>query len=458
MRFAGWRRWIDEHALARSSDQPRPIQIRLDFPPTNRYTPPRSRSTVSLAEEPMPCVSGASALRLDQISNDPIEPNGSYSQVVTMRYRVAAPDLSGNESAYVNECLRSTWISSNGPFLGKFEASVADYTNTRHGIATCNGTVALHLALTGLGIGPGDEVIVPSLTFVATANAVVYCGATPVFADSDQDTWCISVQSVARLLSPRTRAIIPVHLYGHACDMGPLLELARRKGIWVIEDCAEALGATYEGRPIGSFGTAGTFSFYGNKLVTTGEGGMVVTNDEPLAERLRLLRGQGMDPERRYWHPIVGFNYRMTNVAAALGLAQMERIDQLLHDRKQVAAWYNERLGNLGSLVLPPEAVGTTNAFWMYSVLTPNAVWRDRLMADLAKRGIETRPFFYPLHEFPMYQGHRNDNGCPTVRDLSYRGLSLPTSSYRREEDIDVITGELRELLRQYPTPSARAA
>jgi perosamine synthetase len=375
-----------------------------------------------------------------------------------MRYRVAAPDLSGNESAYVNECLRSTWISSNGPFIGKFEGCIASHTNTRHAIATCNGTVALHLALTGLGVGPGDEVIVPSLTFVATANAVGYCGARPVFADSAPDTWCLSVDSVARLLSPRTRAVIPVHLYGHPCDMDPLLDLARRHGLWVIEDCAEALGATYHGRPIGSFGTVSTFSFYGNKLVTTGEGGMVVTDDEALAERLRLLRGQGMDPQRRYWHPLVGFNYRMTNVAAALGVAQMERFDQLLRDRKQIAAWYNERLGDLPFLVLPMEASGASSAFWMYSLLTPNHVWRESLMADLAKKGIETRPFFYPVHEFPMYQGCRNDNNCPVARDLSYRGLSLPTSSYLKKWDIDVITRELRDLVMQYPSPYVRAA
>ena len=266
-----------------------------------------------------------------------------------MRYPVAAPDLSGNESAYVNECLRSTWISSNGPFISKFEGCIAGCTKSRHAIGTCNGTVALHLALTGLGIGPGDEVIVPSLTFVATANAVGYCGANPVFADSARDTWCLSVESVGALASPRTRAVIPVHLYGHPCDMDPLLDLARRHGLWVIEDCAEALGATYHDRPIGSFGIISTFSFYGNKLVTTGEGGMVVTDDDALAERLRLLRGQGMDPQRRYWHPLVGFNYRMTNIAAALGVAQMERFDQLLHNRKQIAAWYNERLGTCRS-------------------------------------------------------------------------------------------------------------
>jgi perosamine synthetase len=379
-------------------------------------------------------------------------------EVFSMRYRVAAPDLSGNEAAYVNECLRSTWISSNGPFIGKFEASIAACTNTHHAIATCNGTVALHLALTGLGIGPGDEVIVPSLTYVATANAVVYCGARPVFADSQPDTWCLSVPSVARLLTSRTKAVIPVHLYGHPCDMEPLMELARRKGLWVIEDCAEALGATYQGRPVGSFGTVSTFSFYGNKLVTTGEGGMVVTDDEPLADQLRLLRGQGMDPQRRYWHPIVGFNYRMTNIAAALGLAQMERFNRLLQDRKRIAAWYNERLCHIPHLRLPVEAGGASNAFWMYSILTPTHSWRDGLIADLANRGIETRPFFYPVHEFPMYRGCRTDNDCPVARDLSYRGLSLPTSSYLQERDIDLITREVRELLMGYPDPCTRAA
>lgn len=381
-----------------------------------------------------------------------------FIEVVSMRYRVAAPDLSGNESAYVNECLRSTWISSNGPFIGKFESSIAACTNTRHAIATCNGTVALHLALTGLGIGPGDEVIVPSLTYVATANAVVYCGASPVFADSEPDTWCLSVPSVARLLSARTKAVIPVHLYGHPCDMEPLLDLARRKGLWVIEDCAEALGATYQGRPVGSFGTVSTFSFYGNKLVTTGEGGMVVTDDDRLGDHLRLLRGQGMDPQRRYWHPIVGFNYRMTNIAAAMGLAQMERFHQLLQDRKRIAASYKERLGRLPFLKLPMEAAGASSAFWMYSLLTLNPAWRDGLMADLANRGIETRPFFYPVHEFPMYRRSRNDNDCPVARDLSYRGLSLPTSSYLQEKDIDVISREIRDLLMGYSNPCPRAA
>jgi perosamine synthetase len=240
--------------------------------------------------------------------------------------------------------------------------------------------------------------------------------------------------------------------------MDPLVELAKQNKLWIIEDCAEALGATYHGRPVGGFGSVSTLSFYGNKIVTTGEGGMVLTNDDELAQRLRLLRGQGMDPNHRYWHPIIGFNYRMTNVAAAMGVAQMERIDQLLRGRKQIAAWYHERLPGLPSLVLPIEAAGVSSAFWMYSILTASNVCRQSLMADLARKGIETRPFFYPVHEFPMYQGYRSDNGCPVACDLSYRGLSLPTSSYLQTQDIDVITREVCELLSHYPSVSIRAA
>jgi perosamine synthetase len=365
-----------------------------------------------------------------------------------MRYTVAAPDLSGNELAYVTECLQSTWISSNGRFIGEFESRMARQTGTEHGVATANGTVALHLAMMALGLQPGDEVIVPTLTYVATANCVAYCGATPVFADSDPDTWCVSAESVERLITPRTRGIIPVHLYGHACEMGPLMDLARRHNLWVVEDCAEALGTCYEDRPVGSWGTLGVLSFFGNKIVTTGEGGMVVTGDAELAERMRLLRGQGMAPTRRYWHPIIGYNYRMTNVEAAIGVAQMERIDQLLAHRRRLAGWYHDRLCGVSAVTLPVERAPATNVFWMYSVLLERSDWRDPVMADFAQRGIETRPFFYPVHEFPMYRGHRTDHGCPVACDLSYRGVCLPTSCRINEADADVIAGELRDLIR----------
>jgi perosamine synthetase len=360
---------------------------------------------------------------------------------------VAAPDLSGREAEYVNECLRTNWISSRGRFISEFEARFAAFTQRKHAIATCNGTVALHLALLGLGLQPGDEVIVPSLTYVATANAVTYCGATPVFADSDPTTWCVSVESMERLITPRTRGLIPVHLYGHPCDMEPILALAQERGLWVLEDCAEAQGATYDGRPVGSFGAAAMFSFFGNKVVTTGEGGMVLADDDVLAARLRLLRGQGMDLQRSYWHPIIGHNFRMTNIEAAIGLGQMEHVEQLIRDRRRIAGWYRERLCDVASLTLPGEAPRVANVFWLYSILVEKPGRRDPLMKELAEDGIETRPFFYPAHTFPMYRDCRSDKGCPVAQDLATRGINLPTSSYLKEKDVDFIAATLRNRL-----------
>jgi perosamine synthetase len=387
-----------------------------------------------------------------------------------MKYMIAAPDLSETEIAYVNECLRTNWISSKGRFIEEFETSFAHFLHRKHAVATCNGTIALHLALLGMGIGPGDEVIVPSLTYVATANAVTYCGATPVFADSEPYSWCVSVESIARLITPKTKGIIPVHLYGHPCDMDPILDLAKANRLWVVEDCAEAQGATYAGIPVGKFGTAAMFSFFGNKIITTGEGGMVVTDDDELAERLRLLRGQGMDLSRRYWHPIIGYNFRMTNIAAAIGLGQMERASQLIADRRRIGGWYNERLKDVTALTLPPNAPRCQTVYWLYSVLVNEASgmmgepgrigarsaaqarrkWgnrRDALMAELAQAGIETRPFFYPIHQFPMYRDHRTDTSCPVACALSASGISLPTSSYLKEPDINLIAALLRGLL-----------
>jgi perosamine synthetase len=350
---------------------------------------------------------------------------------------------------YVNECLKTNWISSQGQFISKFEEQFAQAVSRKHALATCNGTVALHLALLGLGVGPGDEVIVPSLTYIATANAVAYCGATPVFADCDPKTWCVSPDSVAQLVSRRTKGIIPVHLYGHPCAMENLSDIADAHQLWMVEDCAEAFGATYRGRPVGSFGVASMFSFFGNKILTTGEGGMVVTDDDHLAARLRLVKGQGMDPARRYWHSIIGYNYRMTNVAAAIGLGQLEHVDQLMGDRKRIAKWYAERLRDVPGLTLPGEAPGVSNIFWLYSILLDDPVLRDPFMAELAKLGIETRPLFYPVHVFPMYRHCRTDGGCPVACDLSSRGLNLPTSSYLAEKDIDVIASEVRRVLKR---------
>jgi perosamine synthetase len=231
--------------------------------------------------------------------------------------------------------------------------------------------------------------------------------------------------------------------------MDDLSDIAVAHQLWMVEDCAEAFGATYRGRPVGSFGAASMFSFFGNKILTTGEGGMVVTDDDQLAARLRLVKGQGMDPARRYWHSIIGYNYRMTNVAAAIGLGQLEHVDQLMGDRKRIAQWYAGRLRDVPGLTLPGEAPGVSNIFWLYSILLDDPVLRDPFMAELAKLGIETRPLFYPVHVFPMYRHCRTDGGCPVACDLSSRGLNLPTSSYLAEKDIDVIAGEVCRVLKR---------
>ena len=238
------------------------------------------------------------------------------------------------------ECLDSTWISSIGAFIGKFERAIAEATGARHAISVSNGTVALHLALHCLDIGPGDEVIVPSFTYIASVHAIAQTGATPVFADSRAGDWQLDPADVERRLTPRTKAIMPVHLYGAACDMRALMDIARRHGLRVVEDCAEALGTTIRGQHVGTFGDVGTFSFFGNKTVTTGEGGMVIAGDDALAARLRMTKGQGQSLTRRYWHEMLGFNYRMTNIAAAIGLAQIERLPAVLERKRSIASEY----------------------------------------------------------------------------------------------------------------------
>ncbi len=316
---------------------------------------------------------------------------------------VATPALVGKEREYVMDCLDSNWISSNGSYIGRFETSFAEFCGVRHSLACCNGTVALHLALLGLGIGPGDEVLVPTLTYIASANAVTYCGAKPVFLDSEPDTWNIDPAALEAAIGPRTKAILVVHLYGHPADMEPILAIARNHGLAIVEDAAEAHGAEYKGRRVGSFGDVATFSFYGNKVITTGEGGMVVTNDPALAERMLVLRGQGQDLKRRYWFPVVGYNYRMTNIEAAIGLAQLEKIDWHLSRRRQHAKQYQARLGNLPGLILSPEQPWARNAYWMNCAVLPIelTVTRDEVMRQLQLRGVETRPFFYPMHVLP---------------------------------------------------------
>ena len=267
---------------------------------------------------------------------------------------VYQPELSGNEKKYVNECLDTNWISAKGRFVKDFEKGIAEYLGVNHAVSVSNGTVALHLALMTLGIGEGDEVILPSLTYVASANAVTYTGATPVFADSLYESWQIDPADVERKITDKTKAIMVVHLYGQPCDMDAIMKIAKAHNLYVIEDCAEAFGSKYKGRCVGGFGDISAFSFYGNKTITTGEGGMVVTNDKALAERAAHIKDQGMSLEREYWHDIIGYNYRMTNICAAIGLAQLEQADDFIARKIQVADWYKTYLKDT-PVECPPE-------------------------------------------------------------------------------------------------------
>jgi perosamine synthetase len=334
------------------------------------------------------------------------------------------PDLGGNVKKYVNECLDTSWISSRGRFVADFEGAFAERIGVEHAASVCNGTVALHLALLALGIGPGDEVIVPTLTYIASVNAIAYTGATPVFVDSLRSTWQMDPQDVERHITPRTRAIMAVHLYGQACDMDPLMRIARDHRLFMIEDCAEAFGTTYGSRHVGTFGDISTFSFFGNKTITTGEGGMVVSNDRTLIDRSRHLKGQGLAAHREYWHDVVGYNYRMTNVAAAIGLAQLERADEFIHKKRELAKTYGRLLEDL-PVELHAEAERTVHSYWMVSLLVQKAEQRDLLRTHLAAAGIETRPLFFPVHTMPMYS--RNYRRHPVAEDLAWRGINLPS-------------------------------
>jgi perosamine synthetase len=363
---------------------------------------------------------------------------------------VAAPALVGNEKAYVLDCLESTWISSNGKYIERFEEAFASFCNVRHAITCCNGTVALHLALMALGVKPGDEIIVPTLTYVATANAVTYCGARPVFIDSEPETWTLDPSLIEERITPRTKGMIVVHLYGHPVDMDAVLAVARKHRLFVIEDAAEAHGAKYKGKIIGSLGDIATFSFYGNKILTTGEGGMVVTNNDDLGTRIRILKGQGMDPTRRYWFSVVGYNYRMTNIAAAIGLAQLEKVDWHIGRRREIATHYIEHLKHEKGITLQPEKPWACNVYWMVSaVLGENLlISRDYILSELAQLGIETRPFFYPMHTLPIYRELVKGRSFPVADRLAARGINLPSSATLSEEDVDFVCNELVRLLK----------
>jgi perosamine synthetase len=354
---------------------------------------------------------------------------------------VADTRLDGNELRYLQQCVESNWISSLGPFVRQFENEFARAVGCEFGVACASGTVALHLALASLGLGPGDEVIMPAFTMVAVPNAVSYTGATPVLVDVSPETWNIDVALIEAKITPQTRAIIAVHTYGHPAEMDGILEIARRHRLAVIEDAAEAHGALYRGRPVGSLGSAAVFSFYANKIITTGEGGMITTNDKQLAHMARTLRDHAFSQDRHFWHSYRGFNYRMTNLQAAVGVAQTERLEQLVEHRRANARLYTKLLSRLPGLELAHECDAGRNVFWMFGMQVKDdfACSRDQLRNWLASQGIETRTFFIPIHLQPIYFDKYRDESYPVAERLCQRGMYLPSGASLTEADVRVV-------------------
>ena len=360
---------------------------------------------------------------------------------IDIKIPVYKPYLNGNEKDYVIDCIDSSWISSKGGYVDRFESTFADFLGVQHAVTVSNGTMALHLALKTLGIGPNDEVIVPTLTYIASVNAITYTGAQPVFVDSLPDTWQMDPQDVRKKITAKTRAVLAVHLYGHSCEMDEILAIAEENDLFVIEDCAEAIGSFYKDRHVGTFGNIAAFSFYGNKTITTGEGGMVVTNDETLYERAFHYRGQGLAKYREYWHDIIGYNYRMTNICAAIGLAQLEIVDQILEKKRAINKWYQNHLGDL-SIKFQEETTNVRHSYWMISILVETPGDRDRLRDFLGQSGIETRPVFYPVHTMPMYSEKFQRH--PTAEGIGWRGINLPSWPGLSEKQVKFVCDCIR--------------
>lgn len=357
---------------------------------------------------------------------------------------ISQPLIGEEELRLVSEAVSSGWVSSQGKFTQEFEELFAAFCGSKHCILTSNGTVAIHLALVVLNIGPGDEVLVPDLTFVATANAVMTAGATPVLVDVCKETWCIDPEDIKRKITPKTKAVIPVHIYGFPADMENINKIADQHSLYVIEDAAEAHGAEYHGKRVGSLGTMATFSFFANKIITTGEGGAITTNSDELAERARFLRDHGMSKTKRYWHTEVGYNYRMTNMQAALGVAQMGRAEELIAERDWILKIYRSYLEPHG-ISMNPQRAGIKPVNWITCVLLEkiSREQRDMILEKLKDRGIETRPFFYPLSLLPMYECKT----CSVSDDLSAKGLNLPTYNGITEVEIKTVCDALLEIL-----------
>lgn len=365
---------------------------------------------------------------------------------------VNEPLLNGNEKKYLNECIDTGWISSEGPFIKQFEEQLAARMGRNYGIAVSNGSVALDAAVAALKIGQGDEVILPSFTIISCASAIVRAGAIPVVVDSHPDTWNMDVSQIEAKITPRTKAIMVVHIYGLPVDMEPVLALADKYGLQIIEDAAEMHGQTYKGRPCGSFGAISTFSFYPNKHITTGEGGMVLTDDEHLAERCRSLRNLCFQPQQRFVHEELGWNFRMTNLQAALGVAQLERLDEFVDRKRHMGQYYTKLLSDIPGLQLPvPKTNYADNIYWVYGIVLKDDVSFDakEAMRRLAQYKIGTRPFFWSIHEQPVFRnlGLFDRESCPVAERIARRGFYIPSGLALTDEQMEQVAHTLKEVI-----------
>jgi len=359
---------------------------------------------------------------------------------------VHEPVLEGNEKKYVMNCLESRWISSHGDYIGKFEKKFSSYCNVKYGIATTSGTSALHLCTSALKLKHDDEVIMPSFTMIAPALAVKYTGAKPVFIDAEPKSWTIDVSKIEEKITKKTKAIIAVHIYGHPCCMDELMEIADKHRLYLIEDAAESHGALYNNRKTGSFGHISAFSFYSNKIVTCGEGGMVVTNDKKLAERVRWLKNFCIDNERRYYHKEMGFKYPMTNIQAAIGLAQLENVEKFIQDKRRIAKKYNSLLSEIPGITTPYEDKRVRNVYWMYGILIEGEFGksRDKVKKMLFKKGIDTRFFFTGMHKQPIFE--QDGRKFSVTDNLEKKGMYIPSSSNLSDEQINYICSSIAKI------------
>ena len=354
---------------------------------------------------------------------------------------ISRPSITPLEIDCVNEAVSSGWVSSLGKFVDLFENSFAEFCSAKHAISVCNGTAAIHLSLAAYGIGPGDEVIMPDLSFIATANATLHAGAKPVFADVQRDSLCLDPASVRQLITPQTKALMPVHLYGHPAEMDDLNSIAKEHGLIVIEDAAESHGSTYRGQRVGGLGDCGTFSFYGNKNMTTGEGGAIVTNDDDFAMRCRLLRDHAMSSSKRYWHNEPGFNYRLTNIQAALGYAQIQRSEALLARRVSLFNRYHRNLRGDSRILLNRTLPDCQNSYWIVcaEIEGYDLGKRDQLMERMKTYKVDSRPYFYPMSDMPYF----DKVDTPVSHDVYQRGINLPTYFDLTDEEIDRVSHTL---------------